>query len=53
MQKEIILKLKPEEAASDAVILSYIGSSTGFDVADINGFLISKNQLTLVVNKLG
>lgn len=45
MQKEITLKLKPEEAASDATILSYIASSTGFDVTAINGFLLTKKSI--------
>ncbi len=45
MQKEITLKLKPEEAASEATILSYIASSAGFDVSAINGFLVLKKSI--------
>ncbi len=45
MQKDITLKLKPEEAASDAIILSYIASSTGFDISAINGFLLTKKSI--------
>ncbi len=45
MQKEISLKLKPDEAGSDAIILSFIASSTGLDISTINGFLISKKSI--------
>lgn len=42
MQKEITLKLKPEEAASDSTISRYITQSAGIRATQLHGFLIQK-----------
>jgi uncharacterized FAD-dependent dehydrogenase len=45
MQKEITLKLKPEEAAADSVIHAYIANSVGVDASEVSGFLITKKSI--------
>ena len=42
MQKNITLKLKPEEAASDEIITRYIAQSAGINADELQGFLIQK-----------
>jgi uncharacterized FAD-dependent dehydrogenase len=45
MQKEITLKLKPEEAAADSIIQAYIAKSIGIEPSEVNGFFISKRSI--------
>ena len=45
MQKEITLKLKPEEAASDDIISKYITQSAGIKADQLQGFLIEKKSI--------
>ncbi len=45
MQKELSLKLKPEEAASTEIIRSCIASATGFPLSAITGFLVLKKSI--------
>lgn len=45
MQKNITLKLKPEEAASDDIIARYIAQSAGITADQLQGFLIQKKSI--------
>lgn len=45
MQQQLSLKLKPEEAASNEVVQSFIASSTGFPLSAITGFLVLKKSI--------
>ncbi|MBX9780179.1 MAG: FAD-dependent monooxygenase [Chitinophagaceae bacterium] len=45
MQKEITLKLKPEEASSDSTISRYITQSAGIRATQLHGFLIQKKSI--------
>ena len=45
MQKELSIKLKPEEAASSEIIQLYIANATGFSLSAITGFLIVKKSI--------
>lgn len=45
MQKEITLRLKPEEAADDSIIKKYIADAVTKHVADISGFTILKHSI--------
>jgi uncharacterized protein len=45
MQKEITLKLKPEEAAADSIIQTYIAKTIGIEPTDVNGFIITKKSI--------
>ena len=45
MQKELTLRLRPQEAASNEAIQTYIARSTGFPETAINGFLITKKSI--------
>ena len=45
MQKDLTLKLKPDEAASENSILTYIARSAGISEPEINGFLITKKSI--------
>jgi hypothetical protein len=45
MQQDITLKLKPNEAVSNEIILQYISSFTGNQIADITGFYPLKQSI--------
>jgi uncharacterized FAD-dependent dehydrogenase len=45
MQKNITLKLKPDEAASDDIIARYIAQSAGIAPNQLHGFLIQKKSI--------
>ena len=45
MQKDVLLKLTPGEAADDAVIKQYIARSLGKKEIDINGFYRQKQSI--------
>lgn len=45
MQQQITLKLKPSEAANDAVVRSYIAQSTGNRIQDISGYHLLKRSI--------
>src|SRR5450432_917280 len=45
MQKTLILKLLPSEAASDLVIKEYIAQAEAVKMADISGFTILKHSI--------
>lgn len=45
MQQQITLKLKPSEAADDAVVRSYIAQATGNPIQDIAGYHLLKRSI--------
>lgn len=45
MQQQITLKLKPSEAADDAVVRNYIAQSTGNRIQDITGYHLLKRSI--------
>ena len=45
MQQKISLKLTPSEAASDAIITSYIAASIGIKENQVTGFYKLKEKL--------